>query len=59
MIKTDIIVNYFMALVIPKLIFKFLIITSQNTGGPAITSRLKDLSFDMGMNEGIGFLIFL
>jgi hypothetical protein len=37
MIKTDIIVNYFMALVIPKLIFKFLIITSQNTGGPAIT----------------------
>ena len=59
MIKIDVIVNYFMALVIPKLIFKFLIITSQYTGAYAISSRLKDLSFDIGMNEGIGVLVFL
>ncbi len=59
MIKVDIIVNYFMALLIPKLIFKFLIVTSQYTGMYAISSRLKDLSFDIGMKEGIGVLVFI
>jgi len=59
MIKMDVIINYAAALGIPKAIFIILKMTSEYGGAAAITSRLKDLSFDIGMEEGIGVLVFL
>ncbi|MEM6718042.1 MAG: hypothetical protein AAF611_01880 [Bacteroidota bacterium] len=47
------------ALIAPKFIFLILKWTSEHGGAAAITSRLKDISFDIGMEEGIGVFVLL
>ncbi|QHI36696.1 hypothetical protein IMCC3317_20610 [Kordia antarctica] len=59
MVKVDVIVNYFVALAVPRIVFVILKMTKEFGGGPAINSSLKDISFRYGMEEGIGVLIFL
>jgi len=57
--KVDIVVNYTVALGVPKLIFLMLKWTSEYGGAAAMTSRLKEISFNIGMEEGIGVFVFL
>lgn len=57
--KIDTIFSLFMALLIPKLIFLLLKWTNENPGGAAITSLLKRISLNIGMEEGVGVFVFL
>ncbi len=55
----DLIINYISGLLVPKLIFEFATATSDYGGAAAITSRLKDFSLDIGMEEGIGVFVLI
>lgn len=55
----DILINYTCGLGLPKLIFIIAKETSQFSGASAITSRLKDFSLRLGMEEGIGVFVLL
>jgi len=55
----DRIINYVVALGVPKLLFLILKWTSEYKGAAALTSRLKDASLRMGMEEGIGVFVIL
>lgn len=53
----DIIINYTAGLGTPKIIFVIAKVTSEHSGAAAMTSRLKDFSMEMGMEEGIGVFV--
>ena len=53
----DRIICYIVSLAVPKLIFWLLKVTSDYEGAAAMTSRLKDISLRIGMEEGIGVLV--
>lgn len=55
----DRVVNYVVALGIPKLLFLLLKWTSEHEGAAALTSRLKDASLRIGMEEGIGVFVLI
>jgi hypothetical protein len=57
--KIDFLLTYGSGLMIPKLIFELATATSEYGGAAAITSRLKDISFDIGMEEGIGVFVLM
>ncbi|AXG68008.1 hypothetical protein KORDIASMS9_00192 [Kordia sp. SMS9] len=58
-VKIDTVANFIVGLMIPKFIFLLLKWTSEFGGAAAITSRLKEISFDIGMEEGIGVFVLL
>lgn len=58
-INVDKILSYSIALGIPKLVFFLLKITSDIKTGGVISSRLKDVSFNIGMEEGIGVFVLM
>ena len=55
----DKIINYTIGLGFPKLIFLILKWTSEHEGAAALTSRLKDISLRIGMEEGVGVFVLL
>ena len=55
----DTIICYAAALGIPKLLFWILTTTSPYKGGAAMTSSLKNISFRVGMEEGIGVFVLI
>ncbi|EDP97661.1 hypothetical protein U8527_04910 [Kordia algicida OT-1] len=59
MIKIDVIFNYFIALTIPKLIFLTIKWTSTSKSRNLVSTSLKDASFELGMEEGVGVFVFL
>ncbi|KAB8154018.1 hypothetical protein EZY14_006155 [Kordia sp. TARA_039_SRF] len=55
----DVLVKYAAALFIPMLIFKLFVWTSEYKGIYALTSSLKNASFRIGAEEGIGVFVLL
>ncbi|WP_046758444.1 hypothetical protein [Kordia jejudonensis] len=55
----DNLINITIALLVPRLIFLLLKWSNENGGAAAITSLLKDISLNIGMEEGIGVFVFL
>lgn len=55
----DLFINYATGLGIPKIVFKIATASSKYNGAAAITSRLKDISMETGMEEGIGVFVFM
>ena len=58
-VKIDSVVKYTTGVLMPKFIFLFLKWTSNEGGAAIVTSRLKDISFNIGMEEGIGVFVLL
>jgi hypothetical protein len=59
MIRVDSVIKYSSALLVPKIVFLLLKWTSEEKGAAAITSRLKEISMNIGMEEGIGVYVLL
>ncbi|WP_298419772.1 hypothetical protein [uncultured Kordia sp.] len=55
----DIVIKYTVGLGMPKLLFLIAKATSEYSGAAAITSRLKDFSLRIGMEEGIGVFVLI
>jgi hypothetical protein len=59
MIPINSVIKYVSALLVPKVVFLLLKWTSEYKGAAAITSRLKEISMNIGMEEGIGVYVLL
>ncbi len=58
-VRIDNVIKYSAGIFMPKIIFLLLKWTSKEGGAAIITSRLKDISFNIGMEEGIGVFVLL
>ncbi|WP_299682873.1 hypothetical protein [uncultured Dokdonia sp.] len=55
----DLVINYGAGIGIPKLVFELLTAIDKNGGAAAMTSSLKNISLDVGMEEGIGVFVIM